>query len=67
MPRKIREVKAVLLKAGFTWRPAKGSHSLWSHPRLAQSITIAGADGDDAPRYLEKQVSKAIRQLEEGE
>jgi predicted RNA binding protein YcfA (HicA-like mRNA interferase family) len=49
MPAKIRQLKADLAKAGFYWRPGKGSHTVWKHPMLANiEITIAGKDGDDA-------------------
>ncbi|WP_445310761.1 type II toxin-antitoxin system HicA family toxin [Microcoleus vaginatus] len=34
MPKKIREFKSLLLKAGFTYRSAKGSHTRWVHPLL---------------------------------
>jgi hypothetical protein len=27
MPKKIRELKSILMKAGFTYRPGKGSHT----------------------------------------
>lgn len=63
MPKKIRELKSILLKAGFTYRSGKGSHSIWSHPNLAKSITIAGKDGSDARPYLEKQVKEALEDL----
>ncbi|MGI0491335.1 type II toxin-antitoxin system HicA family toxin [Alkalinema pantanalense CENA528] len=63
MPRKIRELKSLLLKAGFTYKPAKGSHTKWFHPKLSQSIIIAGKDGNDAKPYLEKQVDEALEQL----
>ncbi len=64
MPKKIRELKAILLKAGFIYRPAKGSHTFWTHPLIAgEPVTIAGKDGDDAPRYLEKQVNRVLKQL----
>jgi len=54
MPKKIREFKSLLLKAGFTYRSAKGSHTRWVHPLLPnEPITIAGNDGDDAKLYLE--------------
>ncbi len=43
VPKKIRELKSLLLKAGFTYRPGKGSHSIWSHPLLpGEPITVAG-------------------------
>ncbi|MBC1236701.1 type II toxin-antitoxin system HicA family toxin [Nostoc sp. 2RC] len=64
MPKKIRELKAILLKAGFVYRPAKGSHTFWTHPLIPdEPFTIAGKDGDDAPRYLEKQVNRVLKQL----
>ncbi|MDJ0843077.1 type II toxin-antitoxin system HicA family toxin [Crocosphaera sp.] len=60
MPKKIRELKQILKKAGFSYQPAKGSHTKWSHPQLSKSIIIAGKDGSDAKIYLEKQVMEAI-------
>jgi predicted RNA binding protein YcfA (HicA-like mRNA interferase family) len=63
MPKKIRELKSLLLQAGFTYKPAKGSHSKWIHPKLSQSIIIAGKDGNDAKQYLEKQVNEALEGL----
>ncbi|NES23553.1 MAG: type II toxin-antitoxin system HicA family toxin [Symploca sp. SIO3E6] len=65
MPKKIRELKSLLLKAGFIYKPAKGSHSKWIHPKLPQAIIIAGTDGSDARLYLEKQVNEALEQLKE--
>lgn len=65
MPKKIRELKSLLLKAGFTYQPAKGSHSKWIHSQLSQAIIIAGKDGSDAKAYLEKQVSDALKRLKE--
>ena len=60
MPKKIRELKEMLLKAGFIERPGKGSHTNWTHPDYAGRVTIAGKDGSDAKRYLEKEVKQAI-------
>jgi predicted RNA binding protein YcfA (HicA-like mRNA interferase family) len=64
MPRKIRDLKAMLRKAGFRWRPGKGSHSIWEHPLADRSVTLAGNDGQDAKRYLEKQVAEQIAIVE---
>ncbi len=64
MPKKIRELKQILRKAGFTEKPAKGSHGKWTHPQLEKSIIIAGKDSSDARLYLEKQVTQAIKTLE---
>jgi predicted RNA binding protein YcfA (HicA-like mRNA interferase family) len=64
MPKKIRELKAALRKAGFSSKPAKGSHEKWKHEQLSQKIIIAGKDGSDAKPYLEEQVREALEQLE---
>jgi predicted RNA binding protein YcfA (HicA-like mRNA interferase family) len=32
MPKKIRELRSQLRKAGFHSRPGKGSHEKWYHP-----------------------------------
>jgi predicted RNA binding protein YcfA (HicA-like mRNA interferase family) len=63
MPRKIRELKSLLRKAGFVEKPAKGSHSKWIHPILPQAIVIAGKNGSDAKLYLERQVNEALERL----
>ena len=63
MPRKIRELVRDLLDAGFDERRGKGSHRNYSHPALAEVVTISGKDGDDARRHLEKTVQKAIDEV----
>ena len=55
----------MLGQAGFTWRPSKGSHTVWSHPKYQGIVTIAGNDGSDAPRYMEKQTRQAVQAVEE--
>jgi predicted RNA binding protein YcfA (HicA-like mRNA interferase family) len=62
MPKKIRELKGLLAKAGFTWRPGKGGHTVWTHPRVRQSVVLSGNDGDDARLYQEKEVEQRIRE-----
>jgi predicted RNA binding protein YcfA (HicA-like mRNA interferase family) len=64
MPKKIRELKQMLRKSGFTERPGKGSHTNWTHPDYRGKVTIAGKDGSDAKPYLEKEVEQAIKQVE---
>jgi predicted RNA binding protein YcfA (HicA-like mRNA interferase family) len=55
MPKKIRELKSLLKKAGFIYRCAKGSHTRWYHPLLPEDpITISGKDGDDAKLYRKR-------------
>ncbi|MBD2357269.1 type II toxin-antitoxin system HicA family toxin [Tolypothrix sp. FACHB-123] len=65
MPKKIRELKSLLLQAGFTYRTGKGSHTNWYHPLLAGRVTISGKDGNDAKAYQEKDVNNALQRLEE--
>jgi predicted RNA binding protein YcfA (HicA-like mRNA interferase family) len=63
LPRKIRQLKSDLKRAGFVERPnrGKGSHTFWVHPKhTSVSVTVAGRDGDDAKGYQEKQVREAI-------
>ncbi len=63
MSKKVRELKALLLSAGFIHKHTKGSHEKWIHPHLPQSIIIAGKDSDDAKPYLEKQIITIIEKL----
>lgn len=65
MPKKIRELKSMLRKAGFVSRPGKGSHTIWAHPKLSDSVTLSGNDGGDAKRFQEKLVREILKQLEE--
>ena len=68
MPRKIRELRSVLSKAGFQVIRIKGSHQRWVHPLLPEfPLTIAGKDGDDAKTYLEKLVEAALNALKDRE
>jgi predicted RNA binding protein YcfA (HicA-like mRNA interferase family) len=64
MPKKIRELKAMLRRAGWSQVPGggKGSHSKWHHPNVWRNVTLAGNDGDDAARYQEKDVQQAVRE-----
>ena len=64
MPKKVRELKSMLLKAGFTYRSGKGSHTVWNHPLLEYSLTLSGKDGADANCYQEKDVKNALKDLE---
>ncbi|MUG99165.1 addiction module toxin, HicA family [Scytonema sp. UIC 10036] len=67
MPKKVRELKQMLQKAGFTLLPkrGKGSHSYWSHPLLPNPIVLSGKDGKDAKLYQEKDVITALEELEQ--
>lgn len=65
MPKKIRQLKRLLRKAGFSSRPGRGSHTVWTHPQVPKPIVLSGNDGDDAKPYQEKEVAEGIRQAEE--
>jgi predicted RNA binding protein YcfA (HicA-like mRNA interferase family) len=63
MPRKIRELIAELLAAGFTDRGGKGSHRNFTHPRCQRPVTVSGKAGDDAKMYQERQVQQALEEI----
>jgi len=64
MPRKVRELKADLRRAGFTERPGKGSHTVWTHPRASGRVTVSGHDGDDARPYQEQEARLRIAETQ---
>jgi predicted RNA binding protein YcfA (HicA-like mRNA interferase family) len=63
VPKKIRELKAMLRQSGWSIVPGggKGSHTKWRHPHVGRTVTLSGHDGDDANRYQEKDVASAVR------
>ncbi len=63
MPKKIRELKQILRKSGFTEIVGKGSHTNWTHPNYVGKLTISGQDSADAKRYQEKDVNLAIQEV----
>ena len=66
MPPKIRELKAELQKAGFIYRPGKGSHTVWEYPDYPDiTVTISGQNGDDAKPYQVKDVKNQLKRLKE--
>jgi len=68
MPKKIRELKSMLRKAGFECQRIRGSHELWLHRSLPEfPVTLAGKDSKDAKPYLEKLVYRALQKLEKKE
>ncbi|MEZ0264274.1 MAG: type II toxin-antitoxin system HicA family toxin [Phycisphaerae bacterium] len=64
MRKKIRELMAMPSRAGWAQLPGggKGSHTKWTHPRVKRKVTLSGHDGDDADRYQEKDVRRAVRE-----
>lgn len=66
MPRKIRELIADLEQAGFVDRGGKGSHRNFVHPDRARPLTVSGNSGDDAQKYQEIIVKRAIMEVADG-
>lgn len=64
MPKKLRELKTMLRKAGFMQCAGKGSHTVWSHPDLSEKVVLSGKDGNDAKPYQERDVLAALGKLE---
>ena len=68
MPRKLRELKADLPRAGFLLVRQTGSHQTWEHPNVPEAgVTLAGKDGDDAQRYQEKDVQAEVAKVKTAE
>ncbi|MBV9709004.1 MAG: type II toxin-antitoxin system HicA family toxin [Chloroflexi bacterium] len=64
MPRKIRQLKADLRKAGAYQVSQESSHTKWKHPLIpANTLILSGHDGDDAKPYQEKTVHDLLRQI----
>jgi predicted RNA binding protein YcfA (HicA-like mRNA interferase family) len=66
MPRKIRKLVKDLRDAGFAevLGGGKGSHRKFVHDRYPGVVTISGKDGDDAKPYQERQLQKALDEVE---
>lgn len=65
MPKKMRQLKGMLLKAGCRCDAAKGSHTKWSHPKIADKLILSGKDGDDAKPYQEDAVLRYLIEISE--
>ena len=63
MPKKIRELRGTLKKAGFVCKKGKGSHTKWRHPRRKGLVVLSGNDGADAKQYQEEEVTKALADI----
>ncbi|MGE5154675.1 MAG: type II toxin-antitoxin system HicA family toxin [Bdellovibrio bacteriovorus] len=61
--RKIRQLKAMLRKAGCYCASAKGSHTKWSHPNVPDKLILSGHDGDDAKPYQENAVARYLQEI----
>jgi predicted RNA binding protein YcfA (HicA-like mRNA interferase family) len=63
MPRKVRELIRDLERAGFIDRGGKGSHRNYERPGGGR-VTLSGQPGDDAKPYQEREVRRAIGEVE---
>lgn len=59
MPRKIRQLIADLDQAGFARTHQVGSHRKYEKNGI--TVMLSGGKGDDAKKYQEKQIRKAIK------
>ena len=65
MPKKMRQLKGMLLKAGCRCDAAKVRHTKWSHPKIADKLILSGKDGDDAKPYQEDAVLRYLIEISE--
>ncbi len=61
MPNKIRQLIRALEKAGFEDRGGKGSRRSFTHA-CGTRITLGGDPAQDAKRYQEREVEKALQE-----
>jgi len=68
MPKKIRELKGMLRRAGWNQIPGgKGSHTKWAHRKVRRRVILSGNDGDDARRKQERDIEDAVREAAEAD
>jgi predicted RNA binding protein YcfA (HicA-like mRNA interferase family) len=68
LPRKLRELRADLRRAGWNIDRQAGSHQIWKHPLLSGvEINLAGKDSADAHHYQERDVREALRLAREAQ
>jgi predicted RNA binding protein YcfA (HicA-like mRNA interferase family) len=61
MPRKLRELRPDLRKAGFVLARQRGSHQVWQFPEIDDAeIVLSGGDDDDAKPYQERDVKRIV-------
>jgi len=66
MPRKLRELRADLRRAGFALDHQTGSHQVWKHPLVPGiAANLVGRDGADAKPYQEAEVRRALQDLQD--
>jgi predicted RNA binding protein YcfA (HicA-like mRNA interferase family) len=68
MPRKLRQLRSDLRRAGWAVDRQAGSHQIWKHPLVpGTEVNLAGADGQDAHPYQERDVREAVRRAQEAQ
>ncbi len=67
MPRKLRELRRDLRRAGWSVTRQRGSHEVWTHPLVSLPVILAGKDTQDAHRYQTEDVAAAIEASREAE
>jgi predicted RNA binding protein YcfA (HicA-like mRNA interferase family) len=68
MPRKLRQLRSDLRRAGWAIDRQSGSHQIWKHPLVpGAEVNLAGADGTDAHPYQERDVREAVRRAQEAQ
>ena len=67
MPRKLRQLRADLRRAGWQIDRQSGtSHQIWVHPMISDlEVNLAGQDGADAKHYQERDVREAVRRADD--
>lgn len=65
MPRKKRDIRRDYRLAGFSERPGKGDHMVYTHPLLRLHYAVDGKDGMDALPYDERNLREALHALNE--
>lgn len=61
MPMKVREIEKRLKKAGFTPRPGKGDHTVWSKGNRHTTIRACNEYDNVMLREVEKQSGLKLR------
>ena len=65
MPRKVRDLIKNLQDAGFQRiAGGKGSHRKFTHLQFSGAVTLSGKEGADALHYQEKQIKRAIEEVQ---
>jgi predicted RNA binding protein YcfA (HicA-like mRNA interferase family) len=66
MPRKVSDLIQDLTAAGFgvVSGAGKGSYRKFTHPRFPGAVTLSGKASDDAKSYQDRQVKRAIEEVQ---